>query len=236
MTSSVAREVTLTAGGRRLAGTLYLPAGAPPARGVVFLHGLGSDRQGYRPRARAVAELLGTAALAFDLGGHGESEGDRDDLSARDHLAEAVAAHDLLTATLGGPGAGDAAPAVGVCGTSYGGYLGALLPGLRPVRRLFLRAPALYDDALFARPGRDRRTSPLGEHERLTAAARAFAGDVMILESEHDEVVTHDVVEIYLRAFPEARHNVLLGAGHELRQEEHREAFLRAVLTWFGSG
>ena len=104
------------------------------------------------------------------------------------------------------------------------------------MRRLFLRAPALYDDALFARPGRDRRTSPLGGHERLMAAARSFTGDVMILESELDDVVTHDVIEVYLRAFPAARHNVLLGAGHELRHEDHREAFLRAVLTWFGSG
>jgi putative phosphoribosyl transferase len=58
--SAARREVTVEAGGARLAGDLVLPAAA---RGVVvFAHGSGSSR--FSPRNRAVAAVLNEAGLA----------------------------------------------------------------------------------------------------------------------------------------------------------------------------
>ena len=62
----MSREVEISAGGRRLHGTLTLPAAA---RGVVlFAHGSGSSR--HSPRNQRVAEALvhaGLGTLLFDL-------------------------------------------------------------------------------------------------------------------------------------------------------------------------
>jgi len=62
----LSREVEISAGGRRLHGTLTLPAAA---RGVVlFAHGSGSSR--HSPRNQRVAEALvhaGLGTLLFDL-------------------------------------------------------------------------------------------------------------------------------------------------------------------------
>ena len=44
------------------------------------------------------------------------------------------------------------ADAIGVIGTSYGGYLAALLTAVRPVQWLALRAAALYRDADWTKP------------------------------------------------------------------------------------
>lgn len=72
-------EITITApDGARLAATVIVPDGTPPAGGwpgVVFLHGLG----GTRASVLAVAEGMGLtdryAVLAYDARGHGASEG-----------------------------------------------------------------------------------------------------------------------------------------------------------------
>ena len=61
----------------RLAARLVTPSGRGPFPCVVFVHGLGSDKDS--PRNVVVAERLvdhGVAALLFDLSGHGESSPD----------------------------------------------------------------------------------------------------------------------------------------------------------------
>jgi dienelactone hydrolase len=88
----LSREVEISAGGRRLHGTLTLPAAA---RGVVlFAHGSGSSR--HSPRNRRVAEALvhaGLGTLLFDL------------LTQEEEAAEAYSRHlrfdiDLLAGRL----------------------------------------------------------------------------------------------------------------------------------------
>ena len=66
----------------QIAAERWLPAGVPRAA-VVFIHGLGEHRRAkpYPPFYQALA-ARGFAVLAFDLRGHGESEGPR--LYARD--------------------------------------------------------------------------------------------------------------------------------------------------------
>lgn len=79
--------VTVISGGLRLAGQLYIPArGARPAPGVVICHGLSSRKESHADFARLL-QSRGFAVLAFDLRGHGESEGELDAKPVDDVLA-----------------------------------------------------------------------------------------------------------------------------------------------------
>ncbi|WP_436534924.1 alpha/beta hydrolase family protein [Actinoplanes sp. HUAS TT8] len=223
-------RVVLSVGGRGPVGTMFVPEGATARPGLLFLHGFFSDRSGYRERAEAVVEQLGAVCLTFDLSAHGESPGELTDLTPRDHLDEVVAAYDLLAAH----------PAVdpdriGVCGASFGGFLGASLTGRRAVRKLLLRAPALYpDDALDRRYGGPR---PIEAVECLaTRALRDFKGDALIVESGAEETIPPEVIALYRAVCPEARGVVIPGAAHALTEAVWRECFLAEILKFFREG
>ena len=225
------REVVIRSGGRDLAGHVFDPGGAPSSgAGLLFVHGLRSDQAGYRRRAQVASAALGAVCLTFDLSGHGKSQGDLDELTPREHLADVLAAYDVLTGN-----APVGTGRVGVCAASYGAYLAALLVSRRPVERLLLRAPALYAD--------DDLDTPLGRRRASRADVRApvlfqglagFGGDIMVLESERDEVIPHAVVEAYLEAFPRARHDVIAGATHALTEPAWQEQLVASILGWFG--
>ena len=79
------------------------------------------------------------------------------------------------------------------------------------MRWLALRVPALYKDEDWDMPKRrlDRddlaRLPPTAivppTENRALAACAAFRGDVLIVESEHDDMVPHPVIANYLAAF-----------------------------------
>lgn len=225
-----AEEVTFRAEGRVLRGHVFLPDQLPE-KYLLFVHGLGSNRSGYVERAAAASRHLGAAALAFDLGGHGESEGRLADLAPADHLSELAAAFDFLLAAI--PPRTMSGPKVGVCGASYGGYLSALLPSVREVWRILLRAPALYPDALFDVPLGRPRTSVAVHSDMVSASARQFLGQVLVVESEKDAVIPHDVICQYLEEFERSQHDTIAGAAHALERTEHKEKFVELILGWF---
>ncbi len=177
--------------GRELAGTLISPAPRMPA--VLMVHGWGGSQRQYRANAHKVA-ALGCVCLTFDLTGHVATASQRDTVSREENLHDMLAAYDFLAAH----------PLVehdciAVVGSSYGGYLAALLTERRPVRWLGLRAPAIYRDEDWGVPKRllarvqklaDYRREPLAaEDNRALRACSRFTGDVLIVESEHDEIV-----------------------------------------------
>jgi dipeptidyl aminopeptidase/acylaminoacyl peptidase len=129
-------------------------------------------------------------------------------------------------------------------GFSYGGYMAALLTGKRQVDWLILRSPALYpdDDWLTAKEELDKQDLKAyrqGIHGSPTNMALrccgAFRGHVLLVHSEHDEVIPHTVIESYERAFLHAtsitRHT-LLGADHELSDPVARRAYHERVVAW----
>jgi pimeloyl-ACP methyl ester carboxylesterase len=218
--------VQIRSGDRELAGRLYGSGQRRPA--ILFLHGLHSSQAGYADRALVAVEELGAVCVTFDLGGHGASSGVADALSLRDHLTDAVAAYDLLVAERDVD-----ARRVAVVAASYGAFLASLLTARRPVGRLVLRAPALYDDADIDVPGASR--TALDEPPRTSAALdalRRFQGPVLIVESERDETITARTIAAYRDACALGEHFLIAGAGHELSQPEWREAFLRASIEF----
>jgi uncharacterized protein len=224
---TVAQSVSVASADRLLAGTL-VSAEVPSGAGVLFVHGLGSSGATNVERAEAATQAHGSTCLAIDLGGHGRSTGRISEMTPRANLADVVAAYDLL---LGARGVDPSR--IGVCAASYGAYLSILLSALRPVRRMLLRAPALYADACFDEGlGRRRR----GEEATATTVLShlgLFDGPVLIVESGNDEIIGRDVIAAYRRAQPGAAHVVQQGAAHALTDPAARAEFQRMVVAFF---
>jgi pimeloyl-ACP methyl ester carboxylesterase len=223
------KEIVFTSDGRDLNGRIFRPPRPDqPAGGLLFIHGLHSDQNGYAVRAEAAVEALDVACLTFDLSGHGRSPGVLDDLAPRDHLHDVIAAYDRLTGELETP------RPVGVCGASYGAYLAILLVEHRPVERLLLRAPALNRDDAFEMPLRERGVSSPSHARVALDNLSHFTGEVLILESGRDEEIPHEFVEAYLAACQgRARYEVIPEATHSLTDERWQRQFIETIVRWF---
>lgn len=223
-------KLTFASGSRQLAGHVFAPPRSTAGGiGLLFIHGSDSSQRGYHERATAATESLGATCLTFDLSGHGASEGSPAKLSVRDHLEDCEAAFDRL----GEEAAVDPA-LIGVCGASHGGFLAALLTAHRAPSSLLMRAPALYPDSELGRPGGPQRSSV--ETPETATALRALAhydGPALILESEHDELIPHDIIEAYIRACKHGRREVIPGIGHALDDARSRARFIELIVAWF---
>ena len=218
-----------------ICGTLFTP---PHVVGsALFAHGWGGSQQQYRRRACAVAEL-GFLCLTFDLRGHARREDQRKTVSRAANLRDLLAAYDLLA---GQPGSS----AIGLVGSSYGAYLAAILTSLRAVHWMALRAPALYKDADWQLPKIElhidpdfadyRRRAVAPQDNRALQACAAFRGDVLIVESELDDTVPHQVIENYVAACKSARtltRRLVKGADHGLSTEAWQRESTAYLVDW----
>lgn len=221
----------------RIAGTFITPGMRMP--GVLFVHGWGGSQAQYLARAREVA-ALGCVCLAFDLRGHAETLTQFQTVSREMNLRDVVAAYDLLIER---PEVDR--ESIAVVGSSYGGYLSAILTTLRPVKWLGLRAPALYRDTHWEAAKlqlhkeqdlRAYRSQPVPtEDNRALQACHEFHGDILLIESELDTIVPNAVLGSYRKAAKEARsltYRVIEGADHGLTQERDQLAYTLLLLKW----
>jgi pimeloyl-ACP methyl ester carboxylesterase len=229
-------EIEIKVDDQRIAGTVVTPG--PLVPGVLFVHGWGGSQEQYLARARRIA-ALGCVCLTLNLRGHGETEGQQNTVTREHNLRDVLAAYDVLASH---PGVDRSA--VAVVGSSYGGYLGAVLTSLRPVKWLALRVPALYRDEDWDLPKTQlkkyglasfRRGPVTADENRALAACADFEGDVLIVESEHDDTVPHPVIANYMAAFQNAHsvtYRVLSGADHGLSQERWERAYSALLVGW----
>jgi len=234
--STLEETIDINADGHRIAGTLIKPATTMP--GVLFVHGWGGSQEQYVAREREIA-ALGCLCLTIDLRGHGQTEDQQETVTREQNLRDVVAGYDALAAQ---PGVDRSA--IAVIGSSYGGYLAAILTSLRPVRWLALRVPALYKDEDWTLPKQElkkygleafRRGTVHPEDNRALAGCAAFEGDVLIVESEHDDIIPHPVIANYMAAFQRAHsvtYRVIEGADHGLSEERSQQAYTSLLVNW----
>jgi pimeloyl-ACP methyl ester carboxylesterase len=222
-----------------IVGTFVTPKTLVP--GVLFVHGWGGSQDQYLARAREIASL-GCVCLTFNLRGHVETRPLFETVSREINLRDVQAAYDMLVARRHVDPA-----AIALVGSSYGGYLASILTTLRPVRWLALRAPALYIDADWGAPklqlhrSQDLKTyrhSRVGASDnKALAACQAFDGDVLLIESQHDDIVPQAVLSSYREACTHARsltYRCLPGADHGLTAECDQRAYTGALVHWLG--
>ncbi len=222
--------------GERIAGTFLAPGEKVP--GVLFVHGWGGSQQSDLVRAKGVSGL-GCVCMTFDLRGHERTRKQRQTVSRDENYRDVLAAYDRLVAH----------PwidphSIAVVGSSYGGYLSAILTTERPVRWLALHVPALYRDEQWTTAKRDldreditryRRSVVTARENRALAACAEFEGDVLIVESEHDDYIPHQTIMNYRAAFVKAHsltHRTLDGADHALTGELSQRAYNSMLLNW----
>ena len=73
------------------------------------------------------------------------------------------------------------------------------------------------------------------EENRALRACAAFSGDVLIVESEQDDVVPHPVIANYLAAFTRARsirHRLIKDADHGLSEVSWQRTSTSFLLQW----
>jgi hypothetical protein len=230
-------KVNISVDEERLAAALLMPATALP--GVLFVHGWGDSKENDLARARQMTGL-GCVCLTFDLRGHAESSRGQESVTREHNLRDLLAAYDTLVAV------DQVDPAsIAVIGISYGGYLATILTTLRPVRWLALRAPALYKDVGWDLPKRKlhqdpdfaayrRRELPPDDNRALRASA-AYRGDVLIVESAHDDVVPHATISNYVAAFSKAHSltaRVIDGADHALSDPLSQQSYTSILVSW----
>ena len=218
-------------------GTIVTPDMRMP--GVLFVHGWGGSQEQYLARAREVA-ALGCVCLTFDLRGHAGTRPQHETVTRENNLHDVLAAYDVLASHR----AVDPS-SIAIVGSSYGGYLGAILTTLRPVRWLALRVPALYMDNGWGVPKRRlhkeqdlasyRRSLVRPEDNRALRACAEFKGDVLLVESECDATIPHEVICSYRDACVKARsltYRMIDGADHGLSEEHWQRAYTALLVSW----
>src|SRR5690606_23990370 len=220
-----------------MCGTLLSPTTTLP--GVLFVHGWGGSRNQDLQRAKE-ASGLGCVSLTIDLRGHDLTSERSHSVSRAQNLDDLIAAYDWLTKLPHvEPGA------IAVVGISYGAYLAAILSELRPVEWMALRAPALYPDEGWELPKRRLNADPnltayrrqhlAPEQNRALSACPKFRGDALIVESEHDSIVPHPVIENYVTAFANARSltsRVIARADHALSDVQAQKSYSTVLIKW----
>jgi len=230
-------RVEIRIGDESIAGTVITPGTLVP--GVLFVHGWGGSQEQYMARARDVAGV-GCICLTFDLRGHAATSGQYQTVSREINLNDLLAAYDVLASRRHVDPA-----AIAVVGSSYGGYLASILTTLRNVKWLGLRSPALYIDSGWESPklqlhkDQDLTTYrhsfvPASDNRALQACA-AFKGDVLLIESEFDNIVPRAVLTSYREACKHARsltYRCIAGADHGLTHDADQLAYSSLLLNW----
>jgi pimeloyl-ACP methyl ester carboxylesterase len=229
--------VQIHAEGRYLAGTLVSPSTLIP--GVLFVHGWGGSQEQYLARAKEIA-ALGCVCLTFDLSGHADTLPMQETVSRENNLADVVAAYDMLANQRGVDPS-----SIAVVGSSYGGYLAAILTTKRPVKWLALRVPALYMDTGWELPkmqlhqdqdlGAYRRRFVPATDNRALRACKAYRGDVLLIESERDDTVPHAVINSYKEALirPHSMtYRMISNADHGLSDATSQRAYTAVLVSW----
>jgi len=220
-----------------IAGTLVTPGTLIP--GVLFVHGWGGSQQQYVARAREVA-ALGCICLTFDLRGHARTVEQQKTVTREQNLHDVIAAYDALVRQRGVDRS-----SIAVVGSSYGGYLAAILSAHRPVRWLVLRVPALYKDSEWKTPKDQlRKLQQLEAYRRLPVksdescallACAQFRGDALVVESERDAIIPAQVVTNYRDALGGAAsltYRLMSNADHALSSDAEQQCYTTLLVHW----
>jgi esterase/lipase len=201
---------------------------------------MGSESH-YAERTKPLTKL-GYICLAFNLRGHGDSSGDINAVTLADNLKDAISAYDFLASQNRVN-----KKAIHVVGSSYGGYLTAMLSSKRKPKSLVLRAPAIYKDSDLNSAKSSTsvinllegyKTRELDSHSnKALRALSKFNGKILLIECGKDERIPHKVIESIIMTSKKnaLTHEIIRGADHRFSKRIWELRFRKILADWFSS-
>lgn len=209
---------------------------------LLVIPGWSSNRENYRDIVSAITGMTGMAALVVDLAGHGESPFRLPDLMPAQNFLDVVAAYDWLAQN-------HSDKTINVIGASYGSYLAALLVQYRLVKKLVLRAPAIYRPENFYMKWGDVDREEVREVYRQDAAAIAanplfaradtFQGRALVVVHELDEEIPRATSDAFIKIF-HADQYVAKGLTHRMTEYLNERSrviqYQKSIADWLNNG
>ena len=237
------RKISFKVDGQRLNGVIFYPEkpkGKNPA--ILFVHGWTSEMKRSFQYAESLSKL-GYICFLFDNRGHGDSEGNIKTFTIKDFFEGILRAYDYLLDVKGVDREN-----ISAVGSSFGGYLIALLSEKRKVNNLVLRAPADYSNFDFQKikyveDAKEltsvidwRKISKKPNETFALNAVNHYSGEVLVIESENDTIVPHQTLMNYINAVKDRsklEHVVIKGAPHSIKEGKFRDEVTRILVNWF---
>lgn len=236
------QKISFTVDGLNLSGTIFSPPNPKEKNpAILFVHGWMSSQESALERAEALSKL-GYVCMTFSMRGHGESEGDLKKILRREFLDDVIAAYDFLSQ----PSNVDSNN-ISVAGASFGAYLASVLTSKRKVKNIVLRVPANYPDESFEKPqflfsGNDipselkPKFTNLDNDTLAINALKNFNGDVLVVESENDDIIPHSTVQGFIEAIHDkskVQYVLMKGADHSIKDEKNRAIYSKILIDFF---
>lgn len=235
------KDFSLTVDELKIHGKLFYHTGAVDKKSaVLFIHGWESKQDRHFMLAEALANI-GYFCVTFDMRGHGMSEGNHKIFSRKDFLKDATAAYDFLISQ-----ESSGISEVIVIGASFGAYIASLLSEVRNVHALGLRVPSNYrdegfDESLYEQRNLQSHTEwkeNLHSNQETSAlrAVQKFVGNILIVESEKDELIPATNVRCYGQAVSDhtkLTYVVMQNAPHSISNHpELQREFTDIISNW----
>lgn len=236
------KQVEFTSDGWKLKGNIFYPKVLKEKNpAILFIHGWTSKKARSYRYAEELAKL-GYISFLFDMRGHGDSEGDIDSFTIKEFLDDVLTAYDYL---LGIEGVDK--ENISAIGSSFGGFLIALLSEKRPIKNLAMRVPADYPNEDFNKI----KTTSSHEGEAIIvwrrkikkpsntfalSALKDFDGKVLIIEAELDDTIPHETVINYVNAVSDrnkVKHVLMKNATHSITDGPFKNEVTRILVDWF---
>lgn len=211
--------------------------GTSNQRIILAFVGFGSSKQSNFELMAKLVAMTGMSALVVDFSGHGASPFDIDETVPAQHLLEATKAYDWIRGHY-------PESAISVMGTSYGGFIAAYLSRFRPIEKLILRTPAIYEpgslytehrfiDKVLVREY--RQNSEALKHHPLFMQRSATDTDTLLVIHSKDESVPRETTDIYASTF-DAQVYIADGFVHAFRDPKNPQegvaAYYDTLATW----
>lgn len=227
------QPVEFTVGEDTLRGSLFIPDGKGPFPGVIFFHGSGSTGEMLFEAAERIAGK-GILAFMFHFRGCGMSDGNFEEQTLEMGLEDAKAGLKFFLST-------DELDKnrVGLVGSSFGGWLAAMVCLDFDFKSVLLSVPAAF--APFRMSTLHTEDSDVLEKnfeasESYQKIAK-FKNKLLIVQSEQDDVLPVGMVERYLEVAKNANkveHLMLKDTKHRIRLfPEAKNVWLEKLTNWF---
>ena len=237
------QKISFIVEGRKLAGSIFFPEKSKKKNpAILFVHGWTRAMERSYQYAEALSKL-GYICFLFDMRGHGESEGNIKIFTIKEFLYDVLAAYDYFLKIKGVDEEN-----ISAVGSSFGGYLIALLSVKRNIKNLAMRVPADYPNDNFVKSkylksSADTQESlawrKIKKNPDETFALKAINGfdeNILIIEAEKDNIIPHQTIENYINAVKDKRklsHIIMKGAPHSIKEGPFRDEVTRILVDWF---